>query len=233
MTNHIVDHHIKQPKIHTLNYWNIQEYWTPFFYDHISAVLKKGGKIVDIGGGLRIDEKKGNSVNKKNQDVFLPILQDGNQEYIVTDYTDQYNPDQVEDIHNLTFADNSVDTLICLALLEHVYDPKKATEEMYRVLKPGGTLIAYAPFIYRYHAHETDYYDYFRYSKDGWAFLLRNFSTITLCPVRGLFESLLRFTPLHNIAIVKLFARALDTSCKRMRQISVLQTSGYHVIAVK
>jgi hypothetical protein len=233
MSDVIVDTHVKKVDIYSIQKLSLRQYWHDFFYTEIEAILQKGGLIIDVGGGLRIDGSRGNSVDQRNFTRFKPLIDSPGVTYKISDYTDQYQPDLVEDIHNLSFKDNSVDAFFCIALLEHVYDPKKATEEIFRVLKPGGTAFLYAPFIYRYHAHKNDYYDYFRYSKDGWAYLLRDFSRVTLCPVRGLFESLLRFTPLHIFTPLNLLCRALDTSCYRMRQISVKQASGYHVVAVK
>src|SRR3546814_16126200 len=48
--------------------------------------------------------------------------------------------DRIEDVHALTFDDDSVGTIICLETLEHVADPLRAVQEMHRVLRPGGVL---------------------------------------------------------------------------------------------
>jgi SAM-dependent methyltransferase len=45
----------------------------------------------------------------------------------------------------LPFADGSFDLVTCQTLLIHVPNPQKAIEEMYRVLKPGGTLLCVEP----------------------------------------------------------------------------------------
>lgn len=52
--------------------------------------------------------------------------------------------DRKENIEALTIGDNSFDLIICLHVLEHVNDGK-AISELYRVLRPGGTLIAMFP----------------------------------------------------------------------------------------
>jgi 2-polyprenyl-3-methyl-5-hydroxy-6-metoxy-1,4-benzoquinol methylase len=46
-------------------------------------------------------------------------------------------------------ADDSVDIVSCLEVLEHLYDPKKALEEIHRWLRPGGILVASVPNAYR------------------------------------------------------------------------------------
>lgn len=209
-------------------------FWNAFFTESIHKVFRHGGLIVDIGGGLRIDDSRGDRIDAKLHEEFSPYLKDLSVRFHVTDYTDKYRPDSVQDIHALTFQDASVDGLFCIAVLEHVYDPKKAAEEVLRVLKPGSPALLYVPFIYRYHATVTeDYRDYFRYSKDGIAYLFRNAAEVELCPVRGIFESLLRFTPLHKVPGLNLLARTADWSTKGMCAVSAKQTSGYFIRIVR
>ncbi len=205
-------------------------FWHRFFHETVLRMFSVGGLIVDIGGGLRLDPTRGDRLNADHQRTFGRFLSDPNVQYRVTDYTNQYHPDFVEDIHRLSFADASVDGLFCLAVLEHVYDPKRACEEITRVLKPGGRGLVYVPFLYRYHAQTTqDYRDYFRYSKDGIAYLFRNCTEVEICPVRGLFESLARFTPLHRIGLLRWMLRCADWGTEKMRKISEVQTSGYFI----
>ncbi len=205
-------------------------FWSTFEDEVIRDIFERGGLIVDIGGGLRLDPNRGDRVNAHRQKTFGRFLSDAKVQYRVTDYTDQYHPDFVEDIHKLSFADSSIDGLFCMAVLEHVYDPKRAAEEICRVLKPGAVGLLYVPYLYRYHATVTkDYRDYYRYSKDGIAYLFRACSEVTICPVRGLFESLARFTPLHRIGVLRWLLRCLDWSTKKMRRISEVQTSGYFI----
>lgn len=63
------------------------------------------------------------------------------------------NVDVVADAHVLPYANSSVDSIYCEAVLEHLSDPAKAVEEMYRVLKPGGRVIAITPFLQRFHGY--------------------------------------------------------------------------------
>lgn len=49
------------------------------------------------------------------------------------------------DICNLPFADNSFDVVFCNHVLEHITDDKKAMQELFRVLKPGGFSIFQVP----------------------------------------------------------------------------------------
>jgi ubiquinone/menaquinone biosynthesis C-methylase UbiE len=49
------------------------------------------------------------------------------------------------DIHTLPFADNSFDKVLMSEVLEHLAEDRMALREVYRVLKPGGTLALSVP----------------------------------------------------------------------------------------
>lgn len=209
-------------------------FWDAFAERTAEEIFRRGGLIIDIGGGMRIDPERGDRINDRHAGLFGRYLADPAVRYRVTDYTAKYHPDFVEDLHALSFADGAIDGLFCIAVLEHVYDPKKAAEEITRVLKQDGVALLYVPFLYRYHANVTsDYRDYYRYSKDAVAYLFRACSAVEICPVRGFFETLLRSTPLHRIGLLRSLLRRIDWSTERMRRISERQTSGYFVRIVK
>lgn len=52
-----------------------------------------------------------------------------------------------ENLENLTFEDESFDFLITQDVMEHVFEPKKAFNEIARVLKPGGSHVFTVPLI--------------------------------------------------------------------------------------
>ncbi|GAA5128544.1 methyltransferase domain-containing protein [Luteolibacter yonseiensis] len=51
------------------------------------------------------------------------------------------------DAHSLQFPDSSFDAVICLEVLEHLPDYRKALDEAARVLRPEGRLIASIPYV--------------------------------------------------------------------------------------
>ena len=53
--------------------------------------------------------------------------------------------DVLADICDLPFEDQSYDLILCNHVLEHIPDDLKAMNELYRILKKGGTLIAQVP----------------------------------------------------------------------------------------
>jgi SAM-dependent methyltransferase len=88
--------------------------------------------------------------------------------------------DRIEDIHNLTFEDNSVGTVIALETLEHVADPLRAVQEMHRVLRPGGLLAISSLMFFPIHAHP---WDYWRFTPEGFDLVLKPFESRLVVPV--------------------------------------------------
>jgi len=76
---------------------------------------------------------------------------------------------------DLPFRDNSIDFSICNAVLEHVKEPKKIVDEIYRVLKPEGKVYFDIPFIFPFHAAPNDYN---RMTLQGLEYLCRKFKKI-------------------------------------------------------
>lgn len=69
----------------------------------------------------------------------------GNLEYTTTDL---HSPiaDVKADICDLPFSNDGFDFIICNHVLEHIPDDTKAMQELYRILKPGGTAILQVPY---------------------------------------------------------------------------------------
>ncbi len=85
------------------------------------------------------------------------------------------NVDIVADIADLPFADQSIDAVICEFVLEHVPNSAKVVEETKRILRPGGVVYISVPFVASFHSSPNDYY---RWSKQGLKYLLKDFNEI-------------------------------------------------------
>jgi len=72
------------------------------------------------------------------------------------------------DLTRLGVADASLDTVVCVSVLEHVNDLPAALAELTRVLAPGGTLLLTVPFLYPVH----DTHDVWRLTPSAWPMLL-------------------------------------------------------------
>jgi SAM-dependent methyltransferase len=59
----------------------------------------------------------------------------------------------------LPFKDGVFDHIVSNAVLEHVRNPMAAAQELYRVLKPGGSLYVAVPFLSPYHGYPHHYFN--------------------------------------------------------------------------
>lgn len=83
----------------------------------------------------------------------------------------------VSDAHALAFGDASFDAILTTEMLEHLREPQRAIDEMFRVLSPGGTLLLTTRFVFPLHDAP---HDYFRYTRYGLQHLLRRFEIVEL-----------------------------------------------------
>lgn len=132
------------------------------------------------------------------------------------------------------------DGIVCLSVLEHVYDPFAASREIFRLLQPDGYLFLHLPFLFRYHApKDLDFADCYRFSRDGIAWLLRDFSEVTLYSIRGPYSSIFNLHRSWKKGVEKHLgmapARWIDRVGLRFfgRPTSELQVSGYYAWAKK
>ena len=66
---------------------------------------------------------------------------------------DERRPDIICDIcSDITGLEDKYDKIICIAILEHVYDPFKAVSNLQKMLKKNGVIYGMVPYLYHYHA---------------------------------------------------------------------------------
>ena len=201
--------------------------WDTFFENAIRTALVPGSRVLDVGGGLRVDGTRGN-IEDPSRAWIKPLLKDLH--YEVLDPVDTYHPDIVGDVMNLPLPDASYDAVLCLAVLEHVPRPWDAMREMRRVLKPGGHLILYVPFLSPYHAMPGYYGDYVRFTDDGLRALCSDgFTNIQLTPVRGPAETIGHLLPGSLGHLGRRLGRLMD----HFRPGSGKQTAGFFVAATR
>jgi SAM-dependent methyltransferase len=157
----------------------------------------------------------------------------------------------IGDAQALGIADASFPVILCTEVLEHLPEPQRAIDEMYRVLAPGGTLLLTTRFLFPIHDAP---HDYFRFTKYGLRHLLRRFEilelreetdavgTIAVLLQRlGMQAQTLGREPLRGIWLVAAQAarpfRFLITreygDSRRLRPETGIMTSGYHVACRK
>ncbi len=111
------------------------------------------GKILDVGGGKNPDYRSFLKIGENSEFIVLDMKQpDGSFNNI------DFEKDR------LPMVDSSVDNVIALNILEHIYNYRFLISEIYRVLKNNSRLIGFVPFLVNYH---PDPHDYFRYTKES------------------------------------------------------------------
>lgn len=160
--------------------------------------------------------------------------------------------DFVADAHNLSrFRDGEFERVLCTEVLEHLSNPQKAVDEMYRVLRPGGKVILTTRFIFPLHNIPGDY---FRFTRYGLKHLFRNFREVEIKEETNTIETLgvlyerigfqtttLFFKPLSLLWLLEskiaLFFRFILTKeygeISRRQETRNIMSSGYYVVAVK
>ena len=66
--------------------------------------------------------------------------------------------DRVEDVSATTLGNGEAGTVLCIETFEHVFEVRKAFDEVYRVLKPGGLFVITSPLNFRIHGYPDDYW---------------------------------------------------------------------------
>ncbi|MEK7560776.1 MAG: class I SAM-dependent methyltransferase [Patescibacteria group bacterium] len=194
--------------------------WDAFRLKKIREIFLTSQRIIDFGNASR-----------GLAELFADDLK--GKEKIGVDIDQDTKPDVVADICDLKiFGDASIDGIICVSILEHVYDPFQACREMRRILKPGGKLFLYVPWMWRYHAPDDGAYkDYFRFSRDGVRELLKGFSDVEIVPVRGRIEAVMNLAP--RIGKRSLFYRLFGGLVRRLDRYDDKNPSGFNVYAAK
>jgi SAM-dependent methyltransferase len=100
-----------------------------------------GLEIVEIGASLEY-----------NNNRFFPNAKS----YITTNIISG-EADLVEDVTKMNFKTDSIDAIVCISVLQHVFDIHTSIDEILRVLKPGGKAIITNGYIFPV-CMEEDYY---------------------------------------------------------------------------
>ena len=110
------------------------------------VVLK--GNVLDAGGGHRQTYLAYMEIDEADRVVALDIRPGG-------------SVDVRGSVTQVPIKSESIDTVICFNLLEHVYDHRAALSELHGVMRHGAVLYGWTPFAFGVHG---DPYDYWRYT---------------------------------------------------------------------
>jgi SAM-dependent methyltransferase len=149
------------------------------------------GRVLDVGAG--------SFLRYKNLFTFA--------EYLTLDNAPEKHPDIVGSAEDIPVKDESFDTMISTQVLEHLPHPKKAVEEIFRILKPGGYALISVP---QWNELHEEPHDYWRYTKYGLITLLTDagFEIIVLEQRGGFFAFI-------SQAVIRFFIDTFDLYANR------------------
>jgi SAM-dependent methyltransferase len=76
--------------------------------------------------------------------------------------------DVVGDAHQLPFRDGVFDRVFAFNVFEHLRDPRSVAEEIFRVLKPGGSVAIHTAFLQPLHEEPAHFYNCTAYGAREW-----------------------------------------------------------------
>src|SRR3954463_9838497 len=157
----------------------------------------------------------------------------------------------IGDAQALAIRDASFEVVLCTEVLEHLPEPQRAIDEMFRVLVPGGQLLLTTRFLFPIHDAP---HDYFRFTKYGLRHLLRRFEIVelqeetdavgtlaVLLQRLGMQAETLHWTPARGLWLVAaqlarpfafLISQEYGDSRRHTPERGIM-TSGYHVACRK
>ena len=128
------------------------------------------GKVLDIGCG-----------NKPYEKLFSQCIS-----YLGCDIVQSSGKkvDIICEANNIPLEKDSINTILCTQVIEHVADFKGMLAEAYRILMEGGCFILSGPMYW--HIHEAPH-DYYRFTKHGFKYILEDvgFGVIEIIPNGG------------------------------------------------
>jgi len=123
-----------------------------FVKNEVAPNVKKDALVLDAGAGTR---------------YFSNFFK--HTRYVSTDFENVFDEnsrdihDFVCDLADIPKEDNTYDVILNTQVLEHVPDPQKVANELFRVLKPGGNLYVTVPQMWMVHGAPYNYFFFTRY----------------------------------------------------------------------
>jgi len=130
------------------------------------ATKIKNKKILELGSGKKYKNKYYYSAKQ--------FFHDSNK-FIQSDITKEYGH-KIIDATKMKYK-NKYDIILCMNVLEHIYDYNKAIENIHNALKPNGTAIISVPVFYPFH---DEPHDYWRFTEHSLKIILKKFTKIKI-----------------------------------------------------
>jgi hypothetical protein len=135
------------------------------------------GRMIDVGGGRK---------------PWQPVFAGHVSEHVCVDHVEKEGVlgpavDVVATAYDIPLPDAEAQTVLLTEVLEHLERPGDAVAECFRLLEPGGHIIATTPLFWPVH----DARDFYRYTPRGLRYLFETagFEVVELQPLGGLWST--------------------------------------------
>jgi SAM-dependent methyltransferase len=123
--------------------------------DHNKAFCRLVAESIDCPGPVfefgsyQVEGQEGYA----NLREFFPA-----RDYIGCDMRPGPGVDRIEDVTAIRLPDESAGTVLCIETFEHVFEVRRAFDEVSRILRPGGIFVITSPLNFRIHGYPDDYW---------------------------------------------------------------------------
>lgn len=145
------------------------------FLEEQFGLIPNGSRILSVGSGGQVNAL----LEARTRERGVAIVQ--------FDIDEDRAPDIVGDICTFALNPEEFDVVVISEVLEHLHSPQLALDNIRAALRAGGRLILSTPFALPIHEAPNDYYRYTRY---GLAFLLREFRDVVITARNSYFEAI-------------------------------------------
>ena len=122
------------------------------------AQMGRGARVADLGcgSGVFTDLLHNLGYDAVGLDISPKLIALGRAKYPNVEFHEG-------DVEHLPFATGSLDGVLLSGLVHHLPDPARCADEVFRVLKPGGSFVAFDPnrmnpFMYLYRDRSSPFY---------------------------------------------------------------------------
>ncbi len=125
-------------------------------HEKVRVDVQATGTLLDLGGGRRQSYLEYMDLTQVERFIVLDLAF-GEISALRPEW------DQVKgSVTDMPIEANTINTVLCFSLLEHVYDYQRALNEIQRVMRSGAFLYGWVPFAFPVHGAP---YDYWRYTE--------------------------------------------------------------------
>ena len=136
--------------------------WSDAAVERIAAT-SKGLKVLEIGSGRQDLGENAYSLAR----LFTEA------DFVQSDVNPAFGH-RVVDVTDMSIEEE-FDVILCMYVLEHVFDVRAAVDNMRAAVRPGGKVLMAVPHLYPYHDEPLDFWRFTEYSMRE---LCRDFSTV-------------------------------------------------------